>query len=101
MSESGSVGFLERDQSAGELEQGKVVLGFLRSADQKRAIAVELGVTGLDDPATSAPFRSGSFELELVAAATDVGGVAALGREVVDPRIGIAAVEAEALRMLG
>jgi len=41
MSESGCVGFLEGDQSAGELEQGEVVLGFLRPADQERAVAVE------------------------------------------------------------
>src|SRR5881397_834033 len=40
MSESGCVGFLEGDQSAGELEQGEVVLGFLRPADQERAVAV-------------------------------------------------------------
>jgi hypothetical protein len=35
------VGFLEGDQSAGELEQGEVVLVFLRPADQDRAVSVE------------------------------------------------------------
>jgi hypothetical protein len=42
MSESGCVGFLQGDQSAGELEQGEVVLGFLRPADQERAVAVDV-----------------------------------------------------------
>jgi hypothetical protein len=42
MSESGCVGFLEGDQSAGELEQGEVVLGFLRPADQERTVAVDV-----------------------------------------------------------
>lgn len=39
--ESGGVGFLEGDQAGGELEQGEVVLVFLRPADQDRAVAVE------------------------------------------------------------
>jgi hypothetical protein len=95
------VGFLERDQAAGELEECEVVLGFLRPADQEGAVAVEPGVAGLDDPAASAPFRRGSFELELFAAATDVGGVAATGREVADPRVAVAAVETEALWIFG
>ena len=99
MSESGGVGFLERDQAAGELEQREVVLGFLRPADQEGAVAVEPGVAGLDDPAPGAPSWCGSFELELLGATTDVGGVAAAGRELVDPGVGVAAVEAEGLRI--
>jgi hypothetical protein len=95
------MGFLERDQAAGELEEREVVLGFLRPADQEGAVAVEPGVAGLDDPATGAPSRCGSFELELLGATTDVGGVAAAGRELADPGIGVAAIETEALRMLG
>ena len=95
------MGFLERDQSAGELEQREVVFGFLRPADQECAVAVEPGVACLDDPATGAPFRCGSFELEFVAAAADVGRIAAPGCEAVDPRVGVAAVETQALRMLG
>jgi hypothetical protein len=93
--------FLERDQAAGELQEREVVLGFLRPADQKGTVAVEPGVTGLDDPAAGTPSRCRSFELELVAAATDVGGVAATGRELVDPRIGVAAVETQGLRIVG
>ena len=95
------MGFLERDQAAGELEEREVVLGFLRPADQQGAVAVEPVVTGFDDPTTGAPSRCGSFELELVGAATDVGGVAATGREVVDPGIGVATVETQGLRIVG
>jgi hypothetical protein len=51
------MGFLERDQAAGELEEREVVLGFLRPADQKGTVAVEPGVAGLDDPAAGAPLR--------------------------------------------
>src|SRR6266540_6413536 len=95
------MGFLERDQAAGELEQREVVLGFLRPADKESAVAVEPGVAGLDDPAAGAPPWCGAFERELVGAATDVGGVAATGREFVDPGIGVAAIETQALRILG
>jgi hypothetical protein len=95
------VGFFEGDQAAGELEQRKVVLGFLRPADQESAVAVEPGVAGLDDPTPGSPSRGGSFEFDLVAAAADVGAVAAAGRELVDPGIGVAAVETEALWILG
>jgi hypothetical protein len=95
------VGFLERDQAAGELEEREVVFGFLRPADQQGAVAVEPGVTGLDEPATGAPSRRGSFELELVVAATDVGGGAATGHKVVEPGIGVGTVETEGLRIRG
>lgn len=94
------MGFLERDQAAGELEQGEVVLGLLRPADQEGAVAVEPGVAGFDDPTPGLPSRDGSFKLEFLAAATDVGAVTAAGRELVDPRVGVAAVETEPLRML-
>jgi hypothetical protein len=94
------VGFLEGDQAAGELEQGEVVLGFLRPADQEGAVAVEPGVAGFDDPAAGAPARRGAFQFELVAAAADVGGVAASGCELVDPGVGVAAVETQSLRLL-
>jgi hypothetical protein len=61
VSESGGVGFLVRDQSAGELEEGEVVFGFLRPADQEGAVAVQPGVAGLDYPAAGAPTRDGSL----------------------------------------
>ena len=92
---------LERDQAAGELEQREVVLGFLRPADEQGTVAVEPGVAGLDNPTPGAPAGCSSFEFELVAAAADVGAVAAAGRELVDPGVGVAAVETEALQLLG
>jgi len=78
-----------------------VVLGFLRPTDQERAVAVEPGVAGLDDPTSRAPAGPGAFQFEFVAAATDVRREAATDRELLDPRIGVAAVETEALRTLG
>jgi len=78
-----------------------MVLGFLRPADQQGAVAIEPGVAGLHYPAASAPSRCRSFQPELVAAATDVGAVAANGRELVDPGVGVATVQAQALRILG
>jgi len=83
------------------VEEAEVVLGLLRPADEECAVAVEPGVAGLDDPAPRAPSRCGAFELELVGAATDVGAIAAAGCEVADPGVGVAAVEAQALRVLG
>jgi len=83
------------------LEKREVVLGFLRPADQEGAVAVEPGMAGLDDPAAGLPARCGSFQLDLFAAATDVGCVAASLRELVDPWVAVAAVEAEALWILG
>jgi hypothetical protein len=95
------VGFLERDQAARELEECEVVLRFLRPADQQGTVAVEPGVARLDDPATGAPSRRGSLEVELLGAATDVGAVAATGHELVDPGVGVTAVETEALLVVG
>lgn len=77
-----------------------MVLGFLRPADQEGAVAVEPGVARLDDPTAGAPSRGRSFELEFVAAAADVGAVAAAGGELVDPGVGVAAIETERLRLL-
>jgi hypothetical protein len=101
VSESSGVGFLERDQSAGELEQCEVILGFLRPADEERAVAVEPGVAGFDDPPSRTPSRGGAFQRELVAAATDVRGEAASGRERVNPWVGVAAVQTQTLGMVG
>jgi hypothetical protein len=92
VSESGGVSFLERDQTAGELKEREMVLGLLRPADQEGTVAVEPGVAGLDDPAAGMPSRCGSFQLDLLAAAADVGCVAATLRELIDPRVAIAAV---------
>ena len=69
------MGFLEGDQAAGELEQGEVVVVFLRPADQEGSVAVEPGVAGFDDPAARSPARDASFSPDLVAARADVRGV--------------------------
>lgn len=94
------MGFLERDQAAGELEERKVVLGFLRPADQEGAVAVEPGVAGLDDPAACAPAGRGELVADLVGAAADVRDQAVVGGELADPRVVVAAIEAECLRPL-
>jgi hypothetical protein len=101
VSESGGVGFLEGDQAAGELEKREMVLGFLRPADQQRPVSVQPGVAGLDDPASGAPAGIGSFEFGLVAAAAQVQAVASGRDKLADPGVGVAAIEAQALRVLG
>jgi len=98
---SGGVGFLEGDQAAGELEEREVVLGFFRPADQERSVSVQPRVAGLDDPAACAPARVGAFQLEFVAAAATVEAVSVGRDELVDPRVGVAAVEAKTLWGLG
>jgi hypothetical protein len=55
------MGFLERDQSAGELEEREVILGLLRPTDEQSAVAVEPGVAGLDDPTAGAPAGCRAF----------------------------------------
>jgi hypothetical protein len=95
------VRFLECEQSGGELEEGEVVLGLLRPADQERAVAVEPGVACLDDPAAGSPGWIGAFELELVTAPAKVERVPVGRNELADPRVGVAAVETEALWRLG
>lgn len=101
MSKSERVGLFEREQSARELQQREVVLGFLRPADQERAVSVEPGVTGLDYPAASVPVRPAALQLDFVAAAADVRLEAASGGEFTDPGVGVAAVEAQPLRIVG
>ena len=68
------MGFFEGDEAAGELEEGEVVLFFLRPADQDAAVSVEPGVGRFDDPAARFPARGLGLELDLVAAAADVRG---------------------------
>ena len=93
----GCTGFLEGDQSAGELEQGEVVLRFLRPADQERPVAVQPGVAGLDNPATRAPAWGVQLASDFLAAAADVRGEAVLVGELVHPRVVVAAVKVECL----
>ena len=98
--EPGGVGFLEGDQAASELEQGEVVLVFLRPADEQRPVTVEPGVGGFDDPAASAPTGDADLEFDLLAARADVRRVAVPDRELVHRRRVVAAVEAQPLRPL-
>ena len=53
--ESGAICFLEGDEAAAELEEGEVVLFFLRPADQDATVAVEPGVSRFHDPASCFP----------------------------------------------
>ena len=96
--EPSGVGFLERDQAAGELEQGKVVLVLLRPADQQCPVTVEPGVAGLDNPTTGTPAGRTQLELDLFTSGADVRGVPAPGDELAHAGVVVAAVEAERLR---
>ena len=91
------MGFLEGDQAAGVLEQGEVVVGFLRPADEQRAVAVEPGVAGFDDPAAGPPAERLQLQLDLFAAPADVRREAALGDSLAQRRVVVAAIQAEPL----
>src|SRR5207244_10219025 len=83
----------------GELQERKMVLWLFRPADQERAVAVEPGVAGLDDPSACPPAGRVQLLLELVGAAADVRGVVALRDHLVDrPLIG--AIKTQTLRAL-
>ena len=71
--EPGGVRFLEGDEPTGEHQEGEVVLGLLGPADQQRTVAVEPGVTGFDHPAVRLPVGVAGLEIDLLAAAADVG----------------------------
>lgn len=96
--ELGSLGLLERDQSASQLEQGEVVARLLRPADQEAAVSVEPGVAGLNDPAACSPVRIAKLLADLVAAAADVAGQPLLGDPFVHPGVVVATIETEPLR---
>jgi hypothetical protein len=55
-------------------------------------------VTRLDDPAAGAPARGVKLELDLFAAAADVGRELARGDELADDRVVEGAIEAQPLR---
>ena len=71
-----------------------MVVVFLRPADEERTVAVQLGVTGFDDPTAGAPSRRVELELDLLAAAADVRGVAETVDELAHGLVVVAAVEA-------
>ena len=70
-------------------------------ANHESSVVAEPGEGAFDDPAAGAPSGSAAFQLELVAAAMDVSRVAASRCEFSDPRVGVAAVKTERLRILG
>lgn len=74
-----------------------MVLVLLGPANQDRPVAVEPGVTCLDDPATGSPIGVALFEVDLLAAGADVWCEFALVEQVVDHREVVGLVEAEAL----
>jgi hypothetical protein len=95
------VGLFEGDQAACELEEGEVVVVFLRPADQQRAVAVQPGMAGFDDPAAGAPAGGVELEFDLLAARVDVRRELPFGDELADAVVVVAAVEAQALRLFG
>ena len=91
------MGFLERDEAAGELEQGEVVLVVFGPADEDGAVAVQPGVGGLDDPPPRAPVGFADACGELLATRADVRREAVLDRERADRRGVVGAVQAQPL----
>jgi hypothetical protein len=92
---------LERDEAACELEEGEVVLVFLRPADEDRSVAVEPRVARFDDPAARLPVGVGGLEVDLFAAGADVRRELVVADEVADLGVVVGPVEAEALRRFG
>jgi hypothetical protein len=78
-----------------------VVLILLRPADEQCPVAVEPGVTGLDDPASRTPARRTELEPDLVAAGADVRQEPVPVGELMHPGIVVAAIETQPLRLLG
>ena len=94
------VGLLEGDQAAGELQEGEVVLVLLGPADEDRAIAVQPGVAGLDDPASRAPAGGAELVLDLLAAGADVRGQLVVIDQLANFGVVVGLVQADALRLL-
>ena len=81
-------------------EQGEVVLVLLGPADEDRAVAVQPGVGGLDDPASSPPAGSAYLLGYLLPACADVRRVAVLDCQIVHRRRVIATIKAKPLRAM-
>jgi hypothetical protein len=77
-----------------------VVLGFLRPADQDRAVAVEPGVGSFDDPAAGSEAGLAGECFLLLAARSDVRGEAELAGEFAHLAVVVGSVETETLRTL-
>ena len=77
-----------------------MVLGFLRPADQDRAVAVEPGVGAFDDPAAGAEAGLTGQLLLFFATRADVRGEAELVGEFAHLAVVVGRVEAQTLRTL-
>ena len=77
-----------------------MVLGLFGPADEQRAVTVQPGVAGLDDPASGAPAGRLYLELDLLAAGPDVWRVAMPDRNFLDRRRVVAAVQTQPLWLL-
>ena len=75
-----------------------MVLVLLGPADEDAAVAVQPGVTCLDDPPAGFPVGVVGFEIDLFSASTDVGLEALGEHQFADVGVVIAAVETQALR---
>lgn len=95
------VSSLEGDQSAGELQQGEVVLFLLRPADKQRAVAVEPRMASLNHPTAGPPTGLACLLFDLFTTRTDVGNEAEIFDLFLDDRCVVAGVEAEVLARLG
>jgi hypothetical protein len=94
-------GFLEGDETAGELEESEVVAVFLRPADEDATVAVEPGVGRFYDPASGVPARDVELVGDLVAAGADVRRELIRNDELVALAVVVGLVKAEALWRLG
>lgn len=91
------MGFLEGNDPTGELQQGEVVLGLLRPANEQGAVTVEPGVTGFDNPAAGTPVRVAQALLHLLAAAGDMRDKPRAGEQIATDAVVVAGIEAETL----
>ena len=69
-----------------------MVLGLFGPADEQRAVTVQPGVAGLDDPASGAPAGRLRLELDLLAAGPYVWRVAVPYRNFLDRRRVVSAI---------
>jgi hypothetical protein len=77
-----------------------VVLLLLGPADEDRAVAVQPGVACLGDPAAGLPVGVAGFEVDFLSTGADVRLKPLLEHERADVGVVIAAVKADALRLL-
>jgi hypothetical protein len=75
-----------------------VLVVLLGPANEDRAVAVQPGVSGLDDPAPGAPGSVADLRRQLLAAGADVRLEALRNRQLADVVVVVAASQAQALR---